>query len=463
MQCRRKAPQVAGLAVALVSLVASSANASTVAVRASSASPGFPASPAADELAVVGAPGEQNRIDLRPVPDASGALSWMVSDAGAVLTPGESCRRVDEHSAQCGARPGRFAPGLALVTLGDLNDAFSISVAKPSDAFNGGVIADGGDGNDLLSGWPGASELRGGAGDDRLLGGFGGSPFGDTLEGGPGNDQLIGGPGSDRLHGGGGHDEIRGGPGNDTLSDGDRDDAFGDARPGPDTLDGGDGDDRVSYQQRRAAVVVNLADGHPAGERGEADILSGVESIVGGRGDDRLTGDRGANSLDGGGGQNRLSGGGGSDLFEHAHGSVFCGSGDDRVVGGRDSRDYPQPDCEVITPDFDQSGISPYPEVRHGRLSYAFSCFRDVDDDDGSLADPVCAVTLHIREASGGHRSLARGRLRRGHWDRRKVRVRLTARGRRLATRRRGVLAVVRLKESGQHSWRWTIRLRLRR
>ena len=79
------------------------------------------------------------------------------------------------------------------------------------------------------------------------------------------------------------------------LSDGDRDGGAGDQAPGPDILDGGAGADELSYSGRTRGLTVDLADRDLDGARNERDVVRGIESLIGGKGDDRLLGDRSGN------------------------------------------------------------------------------------------------------------------------------------------------------------------------
>ena len=190
--------------------------------------------------------------------------------------------------------------------------------------------------------------------DDRLTVDSPNDPYwyGDALafaDGGRGNDRLVGGGGQDELRGGGGVDDLTGGDGDDRLIDGDADGAVGTAGPGPDRFDGGAGTDTVSYAQRTAPVSADIA----AGEGADGDRFANVESLTGGRGDDRLAGDGLPNVLDGHRGQDQLSGRGGSDEFRGAGGPASCGEQEDTVIGGNSSRDRLEPDCEFIAPNND--------------------------------------------------------------------------------------------------------------
>src|SRR5215210_5946138 len=228
----RRRPMAAALGMVVAGVLAFNAGpagAATVSIRPTTQSFG-------PEVAFVAAAGEANRVELRPrqvfEPSVGVRILWTVRDVGAVLHAGESCSRVDEHTALC--ERGDGPPSAAAATLGDLDD--TLSIIPEGLAGGNRIVVDGGDGNDELTGaaFVFTNLLRGGPGDDHLQAGSGGGAFGDTLDGGPGNDRLIGGRGHDRLRGGGGRDEIRGGEGDDQIIDGDRDDGIGDAGPGPD-------------------------------------------------------------------------------------------------------------------------------------------------------------------------------------------------------------------------------------
>jgi VCBS repeat-containing protein len=96
-------------------------------------------------------------------------------------------------------------------------------------------------------------------------------------------------------------------------------------------LDLGDGYDTLDYAGTMEAVTVNLATSTATGFTS----IAGVESILGGFGNDALTGDAGPNSLAGGAGLDTLTGG---DGFDNLHGgdgadSLDGGAGGDRLEG----------------------------------------------------------------------------------------------------------------------------------
>jgi len=426
-------------------------------------------SSAGDEVRYVAAAGERNTLHVRHDYDEASGSSWIFSDAGAFISPGRSCMAIDEHTVKCGARGARHAKRAlqnATVRLADLDDELRFTEAAPTElsippppalpplpAESGFLDAYGGDGDDQLfaGGGDSLNFVEGGAGNDQLFG----AANSDVLDGGSGDDRLIAGPGEDDLDGGGGSDQLFGGGGPDTLTDGDRDGGQDGSVPGPDVLDGGAGaEDRISYKQRKTAVTVDLADTHPEGALGEGDTVSGIESIVGGRGDDRLAGDHGRNSLAGGPGSDQLRGRGGRDfIFAGGGDLVWCGRGADLVLSLA-AHAFLHRDCERVMSGATPS-MTPYPRtIAPDHIAYRVPCFE---------RRPRCGRTVRLTEASGKGRLLARGTVARGHVAR-IVDVVLTRLGRRLALREHGVRAIVRviITQWGHSKVTWTIRLKVR-
>lgn len=165
-------------------------------------------------------------------------------------------------------------------------------------------------------------KVFGGSGDDALRG----SKGYDYLAGDSGNDTLHGLGNSDELTGGTGRDRVFGGAGDDQLFDGETDgqsarDLYrgGSSR---DTEFGADRGDILDYSMRKRALEIDLG----AGRTNTNDQILGLESIVGGSGDDELKGDSDDNWLQGEGGNDRLTGRHGDDIPQG-------GPGDDRVKG----------------------------------------------------------------------------------------------------------------------------------
>ncbi|PLX39331.1 MAG: hypothetical protein C0606_02050 [Hyphomicrobiales bacterium] len=167
-------------------------------------------------------------------------------------------------------------------------------------------------GSDEIAGTGGSDNLIGGDGNDTLLGGL----FDDTLNGGTGNDSLNGGAAFDLLLGGGNNDTLNGGGGNDTLNGG----------GGNDTLLGGNGTDTALFSGNGAITVDLRKTGNQNTGQG-SDMLTGLENVTSGNGNDKLTGTNGLNTLIGNSGNDLLVGLGAKDVLRG-------GLGNDTLNGG---------------------------------------------------------------------------------------------------------------------------------
>jgi Ca2+-binding RTX toxin-like protein len=199
-------------------------------------------------------------------------------------------------------------------------------------------------------------QVRGGSGNDTMTGNADGNTFwggagNDSISGGLGNDWLAGGPGADTLHGDGDNDACYGGTGDDFVYGDDGNDGLhgGDQleqADGNDVLSGGNGTDRADYQFDTHDLNLSIDGVANDGEAGETDnILTDVEDIWGGLGNDQITGSAGVNVLlgrDGNdviygrGGDDSIRGGYGNDqlLGEDGNDSIFGDDGDDVLTGG---------------------------------------------------------------------------------------------------------------------------------
>jgi hypothetical protein len=396
------------------------------------------------------APGEANRLMVTFPDTESGAPPDVtLQDSGAVIHAGAGCTSVGAHSARCSLANGGFSQE---------------------------VRADLGDADDQLLG---TNHLF--ATFDRVI-----------ADGGPGDDLLTGGYEEDVFRGGGGHDELHGGNNADRLIDGDHSGAAGAARPGPDLLDGGPGSDEVSYTSRKHRVTVNLAKtGATAGERGEGDTVRHVEDVSGGHASDRLTGSSARNRLAGrggadlltarsgagendsqagddllgGSGRDRLKGSEGSDLLEPGSGldSLSCGLGADTVVNPVAREVIGS--CETLRYEHGVAGsgfalleLPPHPVIVLSRtVEFKIACTRYFT---GGKTHRACPRRISIHQASGRKRLLGRAHITKRDRKEGTVTVQLTARGRRLANRSRGVLATMSLRGgSGFFPVDWTTRL----
>ena len=209
--------------------------------------------------------------------------------------------------------------GIENVTGGSGNDDIA--------ANGGSQTLDGGAGNDTLSSGGGADTLIGGIGNDTLTGGAGN----DTMSGGTGNDTFnyTIGDGADAVDGGADADTlaILGTTGNDTLDvifDGVRLTQFeGGTVTGVETVTANllGGTDTLTYAGTTAAVTVNLGTGTASG----FSSIAGIETVIGGSGNDTLTAGAGVQTLNGGAGNDTLDGGAGND-------TLVGGAGDDTYI-----------------------------------------------------------------------------------------------------------------------------------
>lgn len=148
-----------------------------------------------------------------------------------------------------------------------------------------------------------------------MIGQDDGPVAGLRLFGRGGNDWLAGSSGDDRLDGGYGNDTLLGDAGNDTLVGWDGSDTV--AYLGPSSV-------RVDLRQTAAQLI---------GAEYGYDVLSMIEHITVGSGDDILTGDDGNNRLTGGDGADTLTGHGGSDMLDGGAGDdVYYADGTDVVL-----------------------------------------------------------------------------------------------------------------------------------
>ncbi|HEX8262175.1 MAG TPA: calcium-binding protein, partial [Allosphingosinicella sp.] len=161
-----------------------------------------------------------------------------------------------------------------------------------------------------------SNALSGLGGDDRIEGGSGD----DLLRGDDGNDQLVGGAGNDVMLGGRGVDGFDGG-GNEPF--------------GPSSSFG----DQVSFLDSAATqgAVADLHTGIISNDGfGNAESMTGIESLRGTGLGDFLGGDAAANRLVGEGGEDVIFGRGGDDIIEGGGGvDLLHGhEGDDSLSGG---------------------------------------------------------------------------------------------------------------------------------
>ena len=149
------------------------------------------------------------------------------------------------------------------------------------------------------------------------------------MAGGDGNDILTAIAYGETIDGGAGDDTIISGFESSFFSIGHRADSYL----------GGAGNDWLSYALLTAStnntVTVDLVAGRSSGIMGN-DLLSGIENVLAGAGNDSILGDASANFLIGGAGNDTLMGGDGNDTLMGGIGAdnLSGGAGDDVILIG---------------------------------------------------------------------------------------------------------------------------------
>jgi Ca2+-binding RTX toxin-like protein len=188
--------------------------------------------------------------------------------------------------------------------------AGSVTATLDGNANDGGTEDNG---HDTIE--PDVEGIQGGPYDDSLIG----NDVSNILRGGAGPDQLIGMAGNDLLMGEGGNDDLRPGLGTDNVY-------------------GGGDRDTANYYERTSPLTVTIDGNANDGEAGENDnVMTDVENVTGGSGNDILIGDKHGNKLDGAWGDDKLYGnGGGPDEVTQASvaDDLEGGEGTDVLDGG---------------------------------------------------------------------------------------------------------------------------------
>lgn len=182
---------------------------------------------------------------------------------------------------------------------------------------------------DTITGSSAVNDIRGNDGNDTI----------NTLGG---NDTIYDGNGDDVVNGGTGNDTFIIGLGNDTLNGDAGNDLFDLTAAGFDLasvtdINGGTGTDSFQFGTFNSDYNVNLITGEMTRiSTGQTFVmLTSIENITAGNGDDILIGASGTNTLIGGGGDDIMQGG--SNLFGGAGNDTFLyfdGTGFDNFDGG---------------------------------------------------------------------------------------------------------------------------------
>jgi Ca2+-binding RTX toxin-like protein len=313
----------AGAAVIALALPAT-APASTVSVEETQGTYAYELTNFAN-LRFTAAAKEDNGVVLETTGEQDGILQLSVVDRGAPLAAGPGCSGGGPPgvAAQCtihAPRPPEGIPG-----------PFKGVTMIPGTRWVGSMTIDLGDGRNNFDAGNFRGELD--------------QSFAMTVSAGEGDDRIVTGGGSDLIDPGAGSDSVHANDGPDKVL----------ATPAPDGPDRydlgpksfnppGEGSDKIDYSQRQVRVLWSGTEG---GAPGEDDRLIGVESVIGGSGDDVLEGNVYENHLLGGAGDDVLVGGFNFDgLYGGAGADTLRGgtepdrlvgeAGDDVLSGGRD-------------------------------------------------------------------------------------------------------------------------------
>ena len=447
---------------------------------------------------------DHNHADIRRAENYPVVERILVHEDSSPLVLGDHCRPSGERSAVCEPPTGGIVTRGTVLGEGgndrivsELRVATVFSGGPGDDDMRGGFATfSGGPGADRMEsfahsaltysdrvgpvsvtldrtagdGEPGEGDdvrghfdaVTGGGGADELSvvaagGGAERGARGTRIDGAGGDDILVGGDRADDLIGGDGRDVL--------MSEGGADRLWGGA--GPDRMRGGEGDDTVSYTQppsapgaqSTAGVVVTLDDQPGDGAEGEGDdVGSDVESVHGGPGPDTLVGGSGEDRLHGREGDDVLMGGAGFDDLEGGPGAdrIVGGPGSDRAIAGFDRLDTlelrdEEPDFGLCSGRPSSVAADPF-DFLLGCFSYAHLGDRHLRLSTSRGASPV----LTVRCRSAGGRERCRGSLRlvrrgggkllgTGRYGlvpgaRQRVRLALTAEGRRLRRSARGAI-----------------------
>ena len=200
--------------------------------------------------------------------------------------------------------------GSDTIRLTSGNDTLDLSAI----AVNGIELIDAGSGNDHVIGSAGNDVIRGNAGDDTLFGGGGDDIF--TVVGGA--------EGSDKFDGGAGYDTIQGSAWNDVIALA----ATAGSLASIEAIASGDGNDTLRLASSDDTLDLSAV------------LITGLELIDAGAGNDNVVGSAGNDVIRGNAGDDSLFGGGGDDIFTVVGGAegfdVFNGgSGYDTILASQ--------------------------------------------------------------------------------------------------------------------------------
>lgn len=271
-------------------------------------------------LRFTAAAGEDNAVAVRTITAEHGVLYLSVTDSSAPLTAGPRCSSYGT-ATWCSLslpRGPKYTPGFG-----------KAQIPVPGSRWVGLMTIDLGDGRNSFADERFGAELD--------------SSFATTVTAGAGDDRIVTGGGADLIDPGAGADFVQTNAGPDrvlTTAAPDGPDAYD---LGPDRYPAGIDGDEVDYGGRSAPVEWDGSSGLVASE---GDVLTGVDDVFGGSGDDVLRGNELENLLVGGPGNDLLIGDSNWDVLEGGDGNdelrgggspdvLFGQAGDDTAYGGR--------------------------------------------------------------------------------------------------------------------------------
>lgn len=296
-------------------------------------------------------------VRFSPAPGFSGQASFFYT-----VSDGQGGTATATVSVNVTGAPGQTFAGTSgndTITGTANNDIVTVVGDSGFDTINGGGGSDtirGSVYNDIFrvsapASYVSVEVIDGGAGNDRILGGTGNDTIDlsgytlnsiEQIDGGAGNDTITGSAGDDVITGNTGNDTLAGGLGNDVFTlAGDGGNDIIDGGAGTDTIRGSISNDNIRVAAGVASITgIEIIDGGDGLDRilGAATndvidltgiVLTSIEGIDGGAGNDTITGTAGDDHITGNVGNDILSGGLGNDVFH-----IAGDGGNDRVDGG---------------------------------------------------------------------------------------------------------------------------------
>lgn len=411
-------------------------------------------------LVFEGGPAEGNDVTLRITSAAAIVTDVVPIEAGPGCEPGSGLevRCSFEDLSRFEVNYFRYGGRQVTLALGTGPDR-----ASARASYGGGVLLDGGSGDDVLTATTTAT-YRGGTGDDRMVGRYSDDHFDEGARRN-GSDTLIARSDSPTF------DYGRRRRGVDVSLDGRRNDGEAGERDllistEPDRrygacMIGGSGADMLRGDSKSNTLVGGGGRDRLTGESGDDALNVGptdclfsedehrperfADTAHGGPGNDTLIGNQGANTLTGGVGRDTLIGGAGADrllLRDRSRDEASCGEGRDRAVldVGDFSRARHRNRCEAVRRNGPALAVVIGGDAGDPGLAVSFRGRATIELGCPGDARARCVGRIELRRRG---RVIAAGGFRIGRGLKRQVTMRVSRRGRRLLGGRASELSVV--------------------